>query len=219
MGCHFLLHGIFPTQGWNWSLLHCRWILYHWATWEAQLLKLALFNTSLFPIKASLLLSYWSQEWWNSDMCLRDGLGIYIFSVTLLNFKRSPCYGFMFLTFKKWFLEWKYFPNKFKCLWRKCMLFNLELKIFSILQGEHFRSGIFVHLHNLHKAGPRPSLITSFKVYTLHLYSLLSTADVILINNLIFSSVSYYTYMLCKGNSKKAGKNEELHVYLVLWNR
>ena len=30
MGCHFLLQGIFPTQGSNPSLLHCRWILYHW---------------------------------------------------------------------------------------------------------------------------------------------------------------------------------------------
>ena len=36
---HFLLQGIFPTQGLNPSLLHllhCRWILYHWATWEGQ---------------------------------------------------------------------------------------------------------------------------------------------------------------------------------------
>ena len=35
MGCHFLLQGIFPTQGSNprflW-LLHCRWILYPLAT-------------------------------------------------------------------------------------------------------------------------------------------------------------------------------------------
>lgn len=106
---------------------------------------------------------------------------------------------------------------------RKCTLFNLELKIFPILEGEHFRSGIFVHLHNLHKAEPRPSLIIGFKIYTLPLYSLLSTPDIILIKNLIFlylhnilSSVSYYTYMLCKGNGQKAGKNEELHVYLVL---
>ena len=28
VGCHALLHGIFPTQGSNLSLLHCRWILY-----------------------------------------------------------------------------------------------------------------------------------------------------------------------------------------------
>ena len=106
---------------------------------------------------------------------------------------------------------------------RKCTFFNFELKLFPILGGEHFRSGIFVHLHNLHKAGPRPSLIIGFKVYTLPLYSLLSTPDIILINNLIFlylhnifSSVSYYTYILCKGNSQKAGKDEELHVYFVL---
>ena len=28
MGCHALLQGIFPTQGLNPGLLHCRWILY-----------------------------------------------------------------------------------------------------------------------------------------------------------------------------------------------
>ena len=29
VGCHFLLHGIFPTQGLNSGLQHCRQILYH----------------------------------------------------------------------------------------------------------------------------------------------------------------------------------------------
>ena len=28
VGCHVLLQGIFPTQGSNPGLLHCRWILY-----------------------------------------------------------------------------------------------------------------------------------------------------------------------------------------------
>ena len=28
VGCHFILQGIFPTQGWNPGLLHCRQILY-----------------------------------------------------------------------------------------------------------------------------------------------------------------------------------------------
>ena len=32
VGCHFLLQGIFQNQGLNLCLLHCRWILYHWAT-------------------------------------------------------------------------------------------------------------------------------------------------------------------------------------------
>ena len=29
MDSHFLLEGIFPSQGLNLGLLHCRWILYH----------------------------------------------------------------------------------------------------------------------------------------------------------------------------------------------
>ena len=35
VGCHFFLQEIFPNQGSNSYLLHCRQILYHWATWEA----------------------------------------------------------------------------------------------------------------------------------------------------------------------------------------
>ena len=31
VGCHFLLQGIFPTQGSNPGLPHCRQILHHWA--------------------------------------------------------------------------------------------------------------------------------------------------------------------------------------------
>ena len=34
MSCHFLLQGIFPTQGSNSNFLLGRWILYHWATWD-----------------------------------------------------------------------------------------------------------------------------------------------------------------------------------------
>ena len=34
VGCHFLLQGIFPTQGSNPSLLLGRQILYHCTTWE-----------------------------------------------------------------------------------------------------------------------------------------------------------------------------------------
>ena len=35
VGCHFLLQGLFLTQGWNTHLPHCRWILDHCTTWEA----------------------------------------------------------------------------------------------------------------------------------------------------------------------------------------
>ena len=36
VGCHYLLQGIFPTQGLNPRLLYCRQILYSWVTREAQ---------------------------------------------------------------------------------------------------------------------------------------------------------------------------------------
>ena len=35
VGCHSVLQGIFPTQGWNLHLLYYRQVLYHWVTWEA----------------------------------------------------------------------------------------------------------------------------------------------------------------------------------------
>ena len=44
VGCHFFLQGIFPTQGSNPRLLHCRQILYHWATREAHFLTWAITN-------------------------------------------------------------------------------------------------------------------------------------------------------------------------------
>ena len=37
VGCHFLLQGIFQTQGSNLCLLHCGWILSCWAVGEAPL--------------------------------------------------------------------------------------------------------------------------------------------------------------------------------------
>ena len=40
VGCQALLQGIFLTQGSNLCLLHCRHILYLWATRKAQFLFL-----------------------------------------------------------------------------------------------------------------------------------------------------------------------------------
>ena len=39
VGCHSLLQGIFPTQGSNLGLLHCRQILYHLSHREAHCLS------------------------------------------------------------------------------------------------------------------------------------------------------------------------------------
>ena len=78
VGCHFLLQGIFPTQGSNPCLLHCRQVLYHWAAggapwmgvtskkWNEGLgwngFELSLYNTSL-----------------NRVGCLTDACVIHIF--------------------------------------------------------------------------------------------------------------------------------------------
>jgi len=51
VGCHSLLQGIFPTQGSNPGLLHCRWILYCLSDQE----RLPGINTSL------LIHLYWFQ--------------------------------------------------------------------------------------------------------------------------------------------------------------
>ena len=51
--CHALLQGIFLTQGWKLcllQLLHCKWVLYHWATREAPFCLLFLVNPVLPPI-------------------------------------------------------------------------------------------------------------------------------------------------------------------------
>ena len=70
VGCHFVLQGIFPTPGSNLHLLLDRWILYHWATREAQCTwqgfllitedcdlwnKQELFFPSHFPLIASVI--------------------------------------------------------------------------------------------------------------------------------------------------------------------
>jgi len=44
VGCHALLQGLFPTQGSNPGLPHCRRILYSWTTREAHLLWALAFN-------------------------------------------------------------------------------------------------------------------------------------------------------------------------------
>ena len=53
VGCHSLLQGIFPTQGLNSGLLHCRQILYHWATWEALCIYIYKSNKILSVYKLS----------------------------------------------------------------------------------------------------------------------------------------------------------------------
>ena len=57
VGFRFLLQEIFPTQGWNPGLLHCRRILYRWTTREAQIKihRLGFFLSLSVPWRASLV--------------------------------------------------------------------------------------------------------------------------------------------------------------------
>ena len=50
VGCHFFLQGIFQTQELNPSLLHCRWILYHWATRMAQCTRQSSLRSCQFAV-------------------------------------------------------------------------------------------------------------------------------------------------------------------------
>ena len=45
VGCHAFLQGIFPTQGLNPGLVHCRWILYHASHKEAPLYAKEWYNS------------------------------------------------------------------------------------------------------------------------------------------------------------------------------
>ena len=54
MSCHFLFQEIFPTQGSNPHLLHCRQILYHWLTAAAKSLQSCLTLCTLQSASSSV---------------------------------------------------------------------------------------------------------------------------------------------------------------------
>ena len=55
MGCLALLEGIFPTQGSNPDLPHCRWILYHLSHQGSPLTIILIPNSHCLPSTASHL--------------------------------------------------------------------------------------------------------------------------------------------------------------------
>ena len=73
-GCHFLLQAIFPTQGSDLHLLHllnCRWILYHCADCEVQILMSSLHFPVLYLTSSAI-----KYEWkiWLSRLGLCDSV-------------------------------------------------------------------------------------------------------------------------------------------------
>ena len=55
VGCHFLLQGIFLTQGSKLGLLHCRQILYHMSIREALYLMALILTQNLEPTHGSVV--------------------------------------------------------------------------------------------------------------------------------------------------------------------
>ena len=63
-GCHFFLQGIFPTQGWNLGLLHCRQILYHQSHQGSPVKAISLFKMwDQSHICKKLTYGYQGEEW------------------------------------------------------------------------------------------------------------------------------------------------------------
>ena len=69
IGCHYLLQGIFPTQGSNPGFLHCRQILYCLSTKEVQFRRLQIllqkpvafsFQSNLYSLWLFLCVSTWA---------------------------------------------------------------------------------------------------------------------------------------------------------------
>ena len=75
VGCHFLPQGIFPTQGSNPCLLHCRWTLYL----SHQEVQPKSYRTSCcflcgFPYEVCFLLSLVSETYCGSaSVCFEEG--------------------------------------------------------------------------------------------------------------------------------------------------
>ena len=61
-GCHALLQGIFPTQGPNPGLLHCRQILYHWATRDALFSPITSQQRAGEKVEQWQISSFWAED-------------------------------------------------------------------------------------------------------------------------------------------------------------
>ena len=82
--CHFLLQGIFLTQGSNLHLLHWQVILYHWATWEAQNVFIFSFIDFLFKLNI-IPRSEMYHSWVNYDHFCSLFFGQYFTNLILYN--------------------------------------------------------------------------------------------------------------------------------------
>ena len=89
--CH-ALQGIFPTQEWNWGLLHCRWILYLLSYLESPYVCVCVCFIHLFIEYNWLSVSFTCTAQWFSTLllspshCIYTHRYIYIKSITYNRF-------------------------------------------------------------------------------------------------------------------------------------
>ena len=120
VGCHSLLQGIFPTQGLNLGLLHCRQILYH-LSHQRNLLHLRLHVNM----------------WWPKQ-CIRTK------PFTSLQGEKHPLFHLLKITWKKWEIfstHSKWGPNNIYHVWGTIWFSKHLLEIHSLtptasLQGK-----------------------------------------------------------------------------------
>ena len=72
VGCHFLLQGIFPAQGSNLGLLHCRQILHHLS--HENILRKNIFFKKVFPECVTILLLFYGLVFWPRGMAPQPGI-------------------------------------------------------------------------------------------------------------------------------------------------
>ena len=101
-GCVFLLHGIFPTQGWNIDLLHCRQLLYHLSSegnpkaWQSEvkcLVMLGLWRTKLTSLSAFPVTHQWLSSVKTCQKKSRQIQLVILCTVVCRNLTVSSCKG------------------------------------------------------------------------------------------------------------------------------
>ena len=77
VSCHVLLRGMFPTQGLNIGLLHCRWILYHLSHQGSP----RILETVAYSFSRE---SFWHRNW-TGVSCIADNF------ITSWDTREDPC--------------------------------------------------------------------------------------------------------------------------------
>ena len=112
MGSSMLLQGIFLTQGSNLHLLHCRQILYYWATREAH--KNIIVNFILMFFSKTFIMFDWAEVIGRTTLLVHGTYLIFIFHTDhLIDGIATPAFFFLYpyfiisfyLLLSSWYME------------------------------------------------------------------------------------------------------------------